>query len=122
MPRRIRACSSVDVPEDGRLVLDIGEQTIGIFRVRGSLYAYENTCPHQGGPVCQGTMLPRVVENLNDASEPVGFAFDSDNPRIVCPWHGFEFDIVSGAHPANSAIRLAAIAVEETGSEIYVRL
>ena len=35
------------VPEGGRLVVDIGEITIGIFRVDGNLYAYLNRCAHQ---------------------------------------------------------------------------
>jgi nitrite reductase/ring-hydroxylating ferredoxin subunit len=43
-----------DVPERGRLVIEAGGRTIGIYRLDGKLYAYENICPHQGGPVCQG--------------------------------------------------------------------
>src|SRR5579871_4489712 len=36
---------SGDLPDGGRLVVDVGALTIGIFRVGGRLFAYENTCP-----------------------------------------------------------------------------
>src|SRR5690349_16958618 len=99
--------------EGGRLVVDVGDVTVGIFRVHGRLYAYENTCPHQGGPVCQGVLLPGVVEVLNGAGESSGFAFDDADPRVVCPWHGYEYRILTGCHPARSSIRLRSFPVHE---------
>ena len=108
------------VPEGGRLVVDIGEKTIGIFRVDGSLYAWENVCAHQGGPVCQGKMIPRVTEIIDTGGESHGFAFDESHPHIVCPWHGFEYDIRTGVHPGRLAARLIRVAVEESTDGIYV--
>jgi nitrite reductase/ring-hydroxylating ferredoxin subunit len=115
-------CASADVAEGGRLVVDIGARTIGIFRVKDKLYAYENTCPHQGGPVCQGTILPRIVEKIGADRESRGFDFDHDELRIVCPWHGFEFNIETGCHPAHPASRLVAVPVEEEREAIRVDL
>ena len=57
------------MPEGGRLVVDVGETTIGIFRVDGNLYAYLNKCAHQGGPVCQGKIIPRVNEVIDGAAK-----------------------------------------------------
>ncbi len=111
---------SGDLPDGGRLVVDVGALTIGIFRVGGRLFAYENTCPHQGGPVCQGIMLPAVREVLDDRLASTGFVFDEADPRIVCPWHGYEYSIKSGCHPAAPGYRLRAVAVEEEGGTIYV--
>src|SRR3954469_1255270 len=113
---------SDQVADGGRLVVDIGDRTIGIFRVDGRLYAYDNTCPHQGGPVCQGVMLPGVVERLDDRLASVGFAFNDADPRIVCPWHGYEFRITTGSHPARAAIRLRPVPVHEEEGVIYVAL
>jgi nitrite reductase/ring-hydroxylating ferredoxin subunit len=111
---------SARVPENGRLVVDVGDLAIGIFRVDGQLFAYENTCAHQGGPVCQGLMLPGVVEIVNDANASTGFAFDETDPRIICPWHGYEYRIKTGCHPANPNIRLRAVHVREAQGVIYV--
>jgi nitrite reductase/ring-hydroxylating ferredoxin subunit len=122
MTRRVPIGPSERLPDGGRLVLDVDDMTIGIFRVGGRLYAYENRCPHQGGPVCQGTMLPGVVEVLDAASVSTGFAFDDADARIVCPWHGYEFRITTGSHPARQSIRLRAVAVHEENGLMYVEL
>lgn len=119
---RYTAGHSSDVPERGRLVVDIGDRAVGIFRVEGRLYAYENTCPHQGGPACQGLIIPAVRELLDDRQGSTGYAFDESDMRIVCPWHGYEFSIKTGSHPAKASIRLTPVAVEESGGVVYVIL
>ena len=106
--------------EGGRLVVDVGDKTIGIFRVGGRLYAWENICAHQGGPVCQGKMIPRVTEVIEPSGESRGFAFDESSLHIVCPWHGFEYDIRTGVHPGRPSARLIPVAIEEGPGGIYV--
>ena len=113
---------SDDIPDGGRIVLDVAGTTIGLFRVAGALYAYENTCPHQGGPVCQGLLIPRVEECLNSDMGAAGFRFDPADPRIVCPWHGYEFSLMTGRHPGNAAICLRSFAVSEEEGVVYVRV
>jgi len=108
------------VPEGGRLVVDVGDKTIGIFRIDGVLYAWENVCAHQGGPVCQGKMIPRITEVIDPSGESHGLAFDASHPHIVCPWHGFEYDIKTGVHPGRPAARLIRVEVEESADGIYV--
>jgi nitrite reductase/ring-hydroxylating ferredoxin subunit len=108
------------VPEGGRLVVDVGQTTIGIFRVGGNLYAYLNKCAHQGGPVCQGKIIPRVSEVIDERGESHGFAFDEAHLHIVCPWHGFEYDIKTGVHPGRRSARLISVPVEEAADGIYV--
>lgn len=103
-------------------MLDIGDKTIGIFRVQGKLYAWENTCAHQGGPVCQGKIIPRVTEVIEPGGGSRGFAFDESCLHIVCPWHGFEYDIKTGVHPGRSSARLIRVEVEEGAGEICVIL
>ena len=110
------------IPDNGRLVVDIGERTVGIFRVGGRLFAYENTCPHMGGPVCQGLIIPAVRELVNEQQVSTGYAFDESEMRIVCPWHGYEFAIETGSHPAKPSIRLRRVAVEEEDGNVYVTI
>ena len=122
MPDRYTIGTSAQVPDGGRLVVDVKDTTIGVFRVAGRLYAYENRCPHQGGPVCQGTMLPAVVEVLNAQGVATGFAWNESDARIVCPWHGYEFRITTGSHPSQPRIRLRAVPVHEDNGSIHVEL
>jgi len=114
------AARSDEIPQNGRLVVDIGDVTIGIFRVDGRLFAYENRCPHMGGPVCQGLVIPAVRELVDERQVSTGYAFDESEMRIVCPWHGYEFSIATGSHPAKASIRLKAVPVEEEGGDVYV--
>ncbi|MGA8871237.1 MAG: Rieske (2Fe-2S) protein [Candidatus Acidiferrales bacterium] len=120
--QRVYVGAGERVPEGGRLVVDIGDKTIGIFRVEGKLYAWENRCAHQGGPVCQGKIIPRVTEIIALGGESRGFAFDESSLHIVCPWHGFEYDIRTGVHPGRPAAKLIRVAVEEAADGIYVTL
>jgi nitrite reductase/ring-hydroxylating ferredoxin subunit len=117
---RIYAGGSDAVPEGGRLVVDVGELTIGIFRTGGKLYAWENRCAHQGGPVCQGKIIPRVTEVIEEGGASRGFAFDEAELHIVCPWHGYEYSMRTGEHPGLPRARLKSVAVEETPEGIYV--
>jgi nitrite reductase/ring-hydroxylating ferredoxin subunit len=112
--------ASGDVPERGRLVVDAGDITIGIYRLDDKLYAYENRCIHQGGPVCQGLLIPRVIEQLDESLAATGMKFDESSLHIVCPWHGFEYSIRTGSHPAKAELRLRAIPVSEENGHVYV--
>ena len=118
----IQVGKSTDVPELGRLVVDVGQRTIGIFRVNGKLYAYDNVCPHQGGPVCQGKIMPKVRENIDADQQAHGMVYDRAEMHIVCPWHGAEFIITTGQHATAADIGLAAVEVQEQKGVIYVRL
>lgn len=111
---------SSQVPEGGRLLIDVGGLTVGIFRFQGKLYAYQNRCAHQGGPVCQGKIVPRVTEMIDENGASRGFAFDESRLHIVCPWHGYEYDIESGTHPGRPSLKLLRVAVEENPGGIYV--
>ena len=118
----IQVGKSTDVPELGRLVVDVGQRTIGIFRVNGKLYAYDNVCPHQGGPVCQGKIMPNVRENIDANHQAHGMVYDRSEMHIVCPWHGAEFIITTGRHATAAEIGLAAVDVQEQNGVIHVRL
>ena len=112
---------STDVAEGGRYVVAVApDLEIGLFRFRGTLYAYENTCPHQGGPVCQGRLVDGVVERLDGVGNSLGLGFDRDDPHIVCPWHGFEYRVTTGEHPGAPSFRLRSFEVTEGEGEIRV--
>lgn len=112
---------SQDLADEGRLVVEVAGTEIGIFRVRGALRAYANYCPHVGGPVCQGLIVHRVVERLDERRRSMGDDF-SDEVNIVCPWHGYEFDLATGTHAGQPSTRLVSYRVWEQNGEIVVEL
>jgi len=93
--------------------------------VSGSkLYAYDNVCPHQGGPVCQGKIMPKVRENIDANNQAHGMTYDRAEMHIVCAWHGSEFLIKTGGHATATEIglTLTAVDVQEQNGVIYVSL
>ena len=106
--------------EGTKKVFNLGETEVGVFRLGGNFYAWNNICPHQGGPVCQGRLYPRVHENLDENKHSYGRLYDENNINIVCPWHGLEFDVRTGKHPGNEEIALDSLPVQIEGGEIYV--
>ena len=112
---------SAELPEGGRIVIDVDGTEIGVFRIGGELRAWQNLCVHMGGPVCQGKMINRVIERLDEGKRSLGDDF-APAMHVVCPWHGYEFDVRTGAHPGDPNIRLRGFPVRETGGEIIVKL
>lgn len=79
------------LPPGERTIVEIAGLSIGIFNVEGALYAIRNRCPHQGAPLCQGslsgTMLP---------SAPGTYQYGLEGRVLRCPWHAWEFDVTTG--------------------------
>src|SRR5262249_32441996 len=100
----------------GYRVLRVDSFEFGIFREGDRLVAYENNCPHDGGPVCQGKVIPRVEEELASDQRSRGLRFSKKKRNIVCPWHGWEFDIdTSRAGPRNSRWGGGVLGCRQTG-------
>ena len=76
--------------EGGYRVLRVDAFEFGVFRQGDRLTAYENYCPHDGGPVCQGKVIPRVEEELAADQTSRGLRFSAAK-NIVCPWHGWRW-------------------------------
>ena len=102
-------------------VLKVEDFEFGIYRQGDRLLAYENHCPHDGGPVCQGKVIPRVEEMLGADQKSRGLRF-SDRRNIVCPWHGWEFDLESGRHCGDPKYRLRPVNVRVEENRVYVKL
>ena len=91
-----------------------------MFELDGEFHAYLNLCPHMGGPVCQGKMIAKVEEIIAEDKTSKGMNFSKTKLHIVCPWHGFEFDIRTGVHPGNPKARLRRIKVAVEGGDVVI--
>jgi nitrite reductase/ring-hydroxylating ferredoxin subunit len=71
-----------------------------------------------GGPVCTGRIYKRVLEPLG-ADQTTSIQQHSETDiHVVCPWHGYEFDLVTGAHPGGSR-RLRKIELEVSDGNVH---
>lgn len=118
----VRLASSEEVKEGDRLILDVQSKVIGLFRSGGSVYAYLNSCPHQGGPACQGRIVPRVETIIDEGGKTHGSRWDESDMRVVCPWHGLEFRISTGEHATIPSYKLRSFLVIESEGAIYCRI
>ena len=101
-----------DFPPGTHRVVQAGRVAVGVFNVDGSYYALSNICPHQFGPLCEGT-----VNGTTACSAATGwkFAWTRQGEIITCPWHGIEFDIVTGKSLSSPRlrVRIYPVAIEE---------
>lgn len=109
-----------DFEDRGRKVIAHGDLEIGVFFIDGGFYAYENRCVHQGGPICQGRILNRVIEKIADDKTSHGLAWSDEDVHIVCPWHGYEFNLKTGIHPGNKNARIRPFETRVADGEVYV--
>lgn len=100
-----------EFPAGTRRIVSVGEQSIGVFNIKGSFFALRNRCPHQGGPLCLGR-----VGGTTLASKPHELIYGREDEIIKCPWHGWEFEIATGRsvfNPHKVRVRTYEVAVEE---------
>ncbi len=109
-------------PNPGRKVVEVDGTSVGVFCQNGKFTAYENVCPHMGGPVCQGKIIARVQELIAADKTSLGLAFSKDQTNVACPWHGYEFDIATGQHQGNPRLRLRPVKVEVLDGDLVITL
>src|SRR3974377_172029 len=112
--------SASDFADPGRKVIALDRFEVAVFKLDGEFFAYLNHCPHMGGPVCQGKMIAKVEEIIAEDRTSRGMAFSRTRMHVVCPWHGYEFDIRTGVHPGNSRARLRRIPVAILGDDVII--
>jgi 3-phenylpropionate/trans-cinnamate dioxygenase ferredoxin subunit len=88
---RFVVAKASDIPEGGRLLVEVGGREIGIYRLNGKFHALLNRCPHLGGPLCKGGVVSEIY-----APVPGDVRGDASKLYITCPWHNWEFDVTTG--------------------------
>ena len=69
-----------DLPPGTCKSIETKDWGIALFNLDGRIFALDNTCPHAGGPLGEGTI---------------------EGEHIACPWHGWKFHIPTGVCQKN---------------------
>lgn len=101
MPEYKAIANTTDIPVGESRILEVEGNSIAIWNINGNYYAYQNLCPHRGGPVGEGEMEGSVV---------------------TCPWHGWTFDVTTGVSPVNPAAKLTRYDVKVEGNQIKINI
>ena len=111
------AVATVDeVPPGGRKLVEVGGRSIGLFNVHGTYRAVLNICPHALAPICRGH-----VRGTTEPSAPGEYRWGREGEILACPWHGWEYDLISGEALADRS-RLHLFPVEQEGDMLYILL
>lgn len=97
-----RVAKLSEIPDPGRMVVDVDDQLVVLLHVGGEVFAIDDVCTHDGGPLSEG---------------------DLDDHTIACPRHGAKFDIRTGAAltmPATRPTKMHQVKVE--GDDVFVRI
>lgn len=97
----VRICAVSELPGEGNATeIDAGSLALCVARVDGKISALDNECPHQGGPLGEGTI---------------------EDGKVVCPWHEYHFDLATGkCIDPEEQVRVYEVTV--TGDDVFVAL
>jgi 3-phenylpropionate/trans-cinnamate dioxygenase ferredoxin component len=73
----LTVCPLDELPPGTMKLVHAGEISVGVYNVGGELYAIEDRCSHDDGPLVEGDWEP-------------------ERAVVVCPRHGATFDIRTG--------------------------
>jgi 3-phenylpropionate/trans-cinnamate dioxygenase ferredoxin subunit len=93
----IEVCPLDDLPPGSMKLVPAGAMTIGVFNCGGNLYAIEDRCSHDDGPLAEGE-------------------WDTESCTVICPRHGSNFDLATGrplSLPAYEPVEVFAVRVED---------
>ena len=91
--------------QEGRVKpVTCARQTVCMTHYKGQYAALDNRCPHQGGPLGMGEL-----DETADAC------------YVTCPWHGWQFDIRTGAH-RTSPLQHVTLPVKIEDGAVFVDL
>lgn len=98
MPQH-KVAKSDEVNSEGFKVVEVEGEKIALIRHDGAVKAIQDACPHQGGPLSEGS--------LKDG-------------KVICPWHRWSFDLDTGACDLVPTACAKAYEVEESDGEVRI--
>ena len=107
-----------DLPVGSRKMVEVGKRSVGVFNVNGEIVAVLNICPHEFAPVCAGRVGGTTAPSL--PGEPLKWIREGE--ILFCPWHGWEFDLLTGECLTDRRkIRRFATSIEEGWVHVHLR-
>jgi 3-phenylpropionate/trans-cinnamate dioxygenase ferredoxin subunit len=100
----IEVCPLAELPPGHMRLVEWEDLEIGVFNCKGTIYAIEDRCSHDDGPLVEGGL-------------------DQDACTIECPRHGSLFDLKSGKPltlPAYTPVDTFAVIVEDDKIKLEV--
>lgn len=101
MAEFVRVAATADIKLGHGIVAEASGKTLAVFNVDGTIHAINNTCCHREGPLGEGEL---------------------DGEIVTCPWHGWRFNVTTGACQNNPSANVEAYQVKVEGDDVKVLL
>jgi nitrite reductase (NADH) small subunit len=104
-------------------IVDVNGTKIAIYKFRDRFLAYLDQCPHQGGPPCEGFLGGNLECEIDlDEGARIRQYKSTEHYSILCPWHGFDYDLETGVCNSNKRYRLKPYKVWKEGEDLLLEL
>jgi nitrite reductase (NADH) small subunit/3-phenylpropionate/trans-cinnamate dioxygenase ferredoxin subunit len=90
-----------DLPPGACRTVEVEGIYLALCNVDGVYRLVDNTCPHAGGPLGEGTLEGEV---------------------LTCPWHGWRFNVRTGERPENPEICVPLFEVHVVDEDVQVKV
>jgi nitrite reductase (NADH) small subunit/3-phenylpropionate/trans-cinnamate dioxygenase ferredoxin subunit len=103
-PRFVAVAAAADLPPGGSLAVRVDGVPIALFNVSGTVHAVENVCPHAGAALDRGART------------------GSGGEVVICPFHGWRFDVRTGRCVQIPGVSLRTFRVRVTDGAVEVEV
>ncbi len=90
-----------ELPEGRVKTVTVGHTSLCLSHYEGEYGAVSNACPHQGGPLGEGSI---------------------ENGWLRCPWHGYDYHPLTGQPPSGFSDAPACFSTEARADGVYVEV
>jgi nitrite reductase/ring-hydroxylating ferredoxin subunit len=101
MANFVKVCKTSDIQSGCGKSIEVNGNPVAVFNVDGNFYAINDTCRHRGGPLGEGEL---------------------DGKIVICPWHGWRYDVTSGANELVPDLPTEKYEVKVEGDDVLVDL
>jgi len=95
----VYVCNVNDIDESRAKIFCIDTERIAVYKHDGKLYAINNVCKHQGGPLGEGKILDGC---------------------ITCPWHGYQYLPGNGQSPPPFKEKVSTYDTRIDGGKVWL--
>jgi 3-phenylpropionate/trans-cinnamate dioxygenase ferredoxin subunit len=97
----LKVAALAEIPPGSSKLVEIEDVRVALFNLDGQIYAIEDVCTHDGGPLVEGMVLNQC--------------------EVMCPRHGARFDIRTGkalSFPAFEPTNTYAVRIQD--NEVWI--
>jgi sulfoxide reductase heme-binding subunit YedZ len=95
----VMVCDVIDIEDDRAKMFCIDKERIAVYKTNGKLFAVNNVCKHQNGPLGEG----KVIDGC-----------------ITCPWHGYQYLPHNGQSPPPFTEKVSTYDVQLEGTKVWI--